>query len=133
LKKLMPTDDAEVPDGVESIAFESDTDLFDGHVRLGINVNDLATARFGRGENRIGSHEANAAENAIELYKRLRVFQGVAERIYGQARSLPINLSFELSRGETLAKLSENSLGFGIEASEEVRAASACRRPGGIY
>ena len=33
---------------------------------------------------------------------------------------LPGDLSFELSRGKTLAKLSENSLGFGMEA-EEVR------------
>jgi RNA polymerase sigma-70 factor (ECF subfamily) len=47
--------------------------------------------------------------------------------------TLPIKQSFELSRGKTLAKLSENSLGFGIERSVEVRAASACRRAGGIY
>jgi len=34
------------------------------------------------------------------------------------SNTLPGNLSFELSRGKTLSKLSENSLGFGMEAEE---------------
>jgi hypothetical protein len=45
---------------------------------------------------------------------------------------LPIKLSFKLSRGQTLTKLSQNSLGFGIDRSEEGRTASACRQVGGI-
>ena len=47
------------------------------------------------------------------------------------ACTLPGNLSFELSRGKTLAKLSANSLGFGIEA-EEMRAAIGFRQAGGV-
>lgn len=46
--------------------------------------------------------------------------------------TLPIKLGFELSRGKTLAKLSENSLGSRMEAWEEVRAATGCRRAGGV-
>src|SRR5262249_12671444 len=46
--------------------------------------------------------------------------------------ALFVSLSFELSRGRTLAKLSENSLGFRMERSEEVRAATVCRRAGGV-
>jgi hypothetical protein len=45
---------------------------------------------------------------------------------------LPIKLGFKLSRGETLAKLSANSLGFGIEAEEEMRAATDFRQAGGV-
>jgi hypothetical protein len=45
---------------------------------------------------------------------------------------LPVNLSFELARGKTLARLSENSLGFRMEGSVELCAATACGRAGGV-
>src|SRR6516162_1073785 len=70
-KKLLPAGDAEILDRVESIPFESHADLFHRHVRLGVEVDDLATARFGRDQDRVSSHEPSAAENAVELHERL--------------------------------------------------------------
>ena len=78
LKELLPASDAEIPDRVESIPFEGDADLFDRHVRLGVEVNELASARFGRVQDRISSHEPDAAENAVELHERVGFFQRMA-------------------------------------------------------
>ena len=77
-KKLLPAGDAEIPDRVESIPFESEADLFDRQVRLGVEVNELATARFGRGQDRISSNEPNAAEDAVERHERVGFFQRMA-------------------------------------------------------
>src|SRR5271166_2813997 len=46
LEKFLPAGNAEIPDRVESIPFESLTDLFDRHVGPGIEVDDLADASF---------------------------------------------------------------------------------------
>ena len=78
LKKFLSASDAEIPDRVESIPFEGDADLFERHVRLGVEVNELASARFGRGQDRVSSHEPNAAENAVELHERVGFFQRMA-------------------------------------------------------
>ena len=48
VKKLLPADDGEISDRVESVSLECNADLFHRHVRLGVEVDDLATARFGR-------------------------------------------------------------------------------------
>ena len=87
-KKLLPAGDAEIPHRVESIPFESDADLFDRHVRLGVELNELATARFGSGQHRVSSHEPNAAENAVELHEGVESLQRMADGLDGQARSL---------------------------------------------
>src|SRR5271157_5070482 len=94
-KKLLPAGDAEIPDRVESIPFESDADLFDRHVRRGVELNELATARFGSGQDRVSSHEPNAAENAVELHERVESLQRMAYRVYGQTRSLHNELAVQ--------------------------------------
>src|SRR5271157_957938 len=94
-KKLLLAGDAEIPHRVESIPFESDADLFDRHVRLGVELNELATARFGSGQDRVSSHEPNAAENAVELHERVESLQRMAYRVYGQARSLRNELAVQ--------------------------------------
>jgi hypothetical protein len=52
----------------------------------------------------------------------------LVQRFFG----LPVKPGFELSRGKTLAKFFENSLGIGNDGREEVCAATACRRAGGV-
>ena len=118
-EKLLPADDAEIPHRVESIPFDSDADLFDRHVRLAVELNELATARFGSGQDRVSSHEPNAAENAVELHERVESLQRMAYRVYGQARSLRNELAVQ--------RLADAELCFPLGA-DRLR---ALRDPGG--
>ena len=75
LEKLHPAGDAEIPDRVEPIPLEGQADLFDRHVRLRVEVDDLPDTGFSRSQHLIRGHEPNAAGDPVELHERIGAFE----------------------------------------------------------
>src|SRR5690242_1825770 len=71
LEKFLPAGDTEILDWVKSIAFEGQADLFDRHVGLRVEVDDLADTGFSRVQHRSRGHEPNAPDDPVELHERI--------------------------------------------------------------
>ena len=75
VEKFLPTSDTEILDWIESISFKGQADLFDRHVRLGIEVDDQADTDFGRCQDGVRGHEPNAAADPVKFHERIGSLQ----------------------------------------------------------
>jgi len=79
---------AEVPQRIEMIDLKRCADLIHGQVRLGIQIDDLTAALFGRGQDRLRGKKSDAAQVGIKLHKLVRPVQGIAQGIDDGIRCL---------------------------------------------